>query len=404
MSTSHPSPGGTPGTSPVAGAAVAPFARADYDRRVRALQQALAARGLDGALFTERANFEYLTGVSLPPLWSSYTRLLAIAVPASGAPTLLMPSFVANEAEPTGLRIEAYDSLEKGGPDLLAGVLAAAGLTEGRIGFERGRESRLAATFDDLATLAERLPKATFDDGMDAMWATRAIKDAGEIARLRIACAAAGAGFAAAFATPRAGASERDVATIIETGGVAGVAGSGAWVQLGWIGITSGAGWYDRFVAGPRDRRLERGDMLWADLGFTADGYWSDFCRAAIVGGPTPQQVDRQKRIAEATAVGAAMARPGIATADIARAMRAALVRLGMPSFGFGRLGHGIGLTATEPPSMVEHDTTVLEAGMVITCEPAATLDDGLYCTEQVIVVGDVPEILSTWPTDLATI
>ena len=404
MSAHHLSPAGTtPGASPST-VAVTPFTRADLDRRIRALQQALVARGLDGALYTERANFEYLTGVSLPPLWSSYTRLLAIAVPASGAPVLLMPSFVANEAEPTGLRIEAYDSLENSGPDLLGGVLAAAGLTHGRIGFERGRESRLAATFGDLATLAERLPRATLDDGMDAMWATRAIKDAGEIARLRIACAAAGAGFAAAFATPRAGATERDVATIIETGGVAGVAGSGAWVQLGWIGITSGGGSYNRFVAGPRDRRLERGDMVWADLGFTADGYWSDYCRAGVVGGPTPQQVDRQKRIAEATAVGAAMARPGVATADIARAMRAELARLGMPSLGFGRLGHGIGLTATEPPSVVEHDPTVLEAGMVITCEPAATEDDGLYCTEQVIVVGDVPEVLSTWPTDLATI
>jgi Xaa-Pro aminopeptidase len=213
-----------------------------------------------------------------------------------------------------------------------------------------------------------------------------------------------GAGFGAAFAAGREGATERDVATIIETGGVGGVAGSGAWVQLGWIGITSGAGSYDRFVAGPRDRRLERGDMLWADLGFTADGYWSDFCRAGIVGGPTPQQHDRQARIAEATAVGTAMARPGVATADIARAMRDALQRLRLPSLGFGRLGHGIGLTATEPPSVVEHDPTILEAGQVITCEPATVLDDGLYCTEQIVVVGETPEVLSTFPTDLASI
>jgi Xaa-Pro aminopeptidase len=383
---------------------VAPFAKADFDARIARLQRNLGRAGLDGAFYTERANFEYLTGVSLPPLWSSYTRLLAVVVPSSGAPTLLLPSFVANEAEPTGWQIEAYDSLERGGPDLLAGVLGAAGLTGGRIGFERGRESRLAATVGDLSGLAARLPKATLDDGMEPMWATRSVKDSGESARLRIACEAAGAGFVAAFAAGREGATERDVATIIETGGVSGVAGSGAWVQLGWIGITSGAGSYDRFVAGPRDRRLERGDMLWADLGFTADGYWSDFCRAGIVGGPTPQQRDRQQRIAEATAVGTAMARPGVATADIARAMRDSLLRLGLPSLGFGRLGHGIGLTATEPPSVVEHDPTILEAGQVITCEPAAVLDDGLYCTEQIVVVGETPEVLSTFPTDLASI
>jgi Xaa-Pro aminopeptidase len=388
----------------IASAALTPFTRADFEGRVRRLQGHLRSRGLDGAFYTERASFEYLTGVSLPPLWSSYTRLLAVVVPADGRPTLLLPGFVANEAEETGWPIEAYDSLERGAPDLLRGALTAAGLASGRVGFERGRESRLAATFGDIAALADAMPEVALDDGMDAIWATRSVKDPGEVARLRLACDAAGAGFAAAFGEPRAGQSERDVATAIETGGIAGTAGSGAWVQLGWIGITSGSDGYERFVAGPRDRRLEPGDMLWADLGFTADGYWSDFCRAGVVGGPTARQVDRQRRIAEATKVGTDMARPGVAIADIARAMRAAVERLGLPTLGFGRLGHGIGLTATEPPSNVEHDPTILEAGMVITCEPAASLDDGLYCTEQIVVVGETPDVLSAYPTELATI
>ena len=143
--------------------------------------------------------------------------------------------------------------------------------------------------------------------------------------------------------------------------------------------------------------------MLWADLGFTADGYWSDFCRAGIVGGPTPQQVTASAASPRRPPWASRWPVPGVATADIARAMRAALARLGLPSLGFGRLGHGIGLTATEPPSVVEHDPTILEAGMVITCEPAAVDDDGLYCTEQIIVVGDTPEVLSAYPTDLAT-
>jgi hypothetical protein len=52
----------------------------------------------------------------------------------------------------------------------------------------------------------------------------------------------------------------------------------------------------------------------------------------------------------------------------------------------------------------VEHDSTILEAGQVITCEPAASLDDGLYCTEQIVVVGETPEVLSTFPTELWSI
>ena len=65
---------------------------------------------------------------------------------------------------------------------------------------------------------------------------------------------------------------------------------AGRNVQLGWIGITSGPGGYERFVSGPRDRRLQRGDMVWADLGFTADGYWSDYCRA--IAGTRPRKTN----------------------------------------------------------------------------------------------------------------
>jgi len=144
--------------------------------------------------------------------------------------------------------------------------------------------------------------------------------------------------------------------------------------------------------------------MLWADLGFTADGYWSDYCRAAVVGGPSPQQIDRQRRIAEATAAGVALCRPGVAIADIAREVRRTSEHLGLAGLGFGRLGHGIGLNATEPPSVVEHEPTILVRGMVITIEPAATYDDGLYCAEQIVVVGDQPELLSVESSDLRSI
>jgi Xaa-Pro aminopeptidase len=236
------------------------------------------------------------------------------------------------------------------------------------------------------------------------MWAVRSIKSAAEIERLRVACQANEAGFAAGFGRRRAGAIEQDVAAEMFAAGTTAGTALGAWVQPGWIGMTSGPGGYARFVSGPRRRAIAPGDMLWADLGFTADGYWSDYCRAAVVGGPTPRQIDRQRRIDEATSAGIEMLRPGVAVADVARTMRATSARLGLASLGFGRLGHGIGLTATEPPSVNEHDATILVAGMVVTVEPAATEDDGLYCAEQIVVVGDPPRLLSTEATQLRSI
>jgi len=48
--------------------------------------------------------------------------------------------------------------------------------------------------------------------------------------------------------------------------------------------------------------------------------------------------------------------------------------------------------------------TLPLVADMVITIEPAAVLDDGLYCAEQVVRVGEPPEVLSDFPTALVAI
>ena len=373
--------------------------------RVTRLQVELRARGLDGLLVTERANFEYLAGYVVGPLWSSFTRVLAALVPADGAPTLLLPGFIADEAHvASGWAVERYESLQAEAANLFADLLRTAGLANTRIGLELGRESRFTAPAAALSALRDLLPDATFEDGTAATWAVRAIKSRGEIDRLRIACEANRAGFAAGFGRTRAGATEWSVAAEMFAAGTTAGAALGAWVQPGWVGMTSGSDGYGRFVSGPRDRTLERGDMLWADLGFTADGYWSDYCRAAVVGGATPQQVDRQRRITEATAAGVAMCRPGVAIADIAREVRRTSEHLGLAGLGFGRLGHGIGLNATEPPSVVEHDSTILERGMVITIEPAATYEDGLYCAEQIVVVGDQPELLSVEPSELRSI
>jgi Xaa-Pro aminopeptidase len=252
--------------------------------------------------------------------------------------------------------------------------------------------------------LQDLMPAADFVDGSSAMWAVRSTKSTSEIARLRGACLANAAGFRAGFEAPALGMREDEIANRILVGALGSEVAETACVEVGWIAATSGPSGYDRFVAAPRPRRLESGDMLWADLGMTVDGYWSDYCRAAVIGGPTQRQSDRQARIGEATAAGVAMARPGVAVADIARAVRAAMSRLGLPELAFGRVGHGIGVNATEPPSIVEDDRTVLEAGMVITIEPAATLDDGLYCAEQVVVVGDTPEVISPSPVELSHI
>ncbi|TCG02915.1 peptidase M24, partial [Paraburkholderia steynii] len=49
----------------------------------------------------------------------------------------------------------------------------------------------------------------------------------------------------------------------------------------------------------------------------------------------------------------------------------------GMRGNNVGRLGHGLGLQVTEPPSNSAADEAVLEPGMVITIEPGMEYEPG---------------------------
>jgi Xaa-Pro aminopeptidase len=102
--------------------------------------------------------------------------------------------------------------------------------------------------------------------------------------------------------------------------------------------------------------------------------------------------------------------RPGRPVAEIAAACREGLAGLDLEVTAHlsdlaGRVGHGLGLDVTELPHVAEFDSTVLEAGMVITVEPAiATRYGAFHVEENVLVTEDGFEILSTAPWELATV
>ena len=76
-------------------------------------------------------------------------------------------------------------------------------------------------------------------------------------------------------------------------------------------------------------------------------------------------------RVYEATEAGLAAVRPGRTGADVWRAMAAVLDPGGRAETPVGRMGHGVGLDITEPPSLAAGDDTVLEVGMALTIEPS---------------------------------
>jgi Xaa-Pro aminopeptidase len=175
-----------------------------------------------------------------------------------------------------------------------------------------------------------------------------------------------------------------------------------------FIVITSGPGNYDLPSKPPERRAIHSGDMLWIDAGCTVTGYWSDYSRAGVVGGPTPQQQAAHEAICGITRQAVEMVRPGVKCSDIGRFCNEQVARLPFPitsdiSGLAARAGHGIGLALTELPHVADYDDTVLGPGMIITIEPGVATEYGTFHVEEnVLVTPAGREVLSAAPRELA--
>lgn len=142
---------------------------------------------------------------------------------------------------------------------------------------------------------------------------------------------------------------------------------------------------------------LREGDILFLDTGSTYDGYWCDFDRNYAVG----RVADAAKRAHEAmwlaTEAGIAAAFVGARTDDVFSAMAKIIEAAGSIGNNVGRLGHGLGMQLTEPPSNMPGDGTVLEAGMVLTIEPGMEYEPGkmIVHEENIVVRAEGAELLT---------
>jgi len=156
----------------------------------------------------------------------------------------------------------------------------------------------------------------------------------------------------------------------------------------------------------PTDRKLQKDEMLWIDMGAIYKGYWSDFCRAAVLGKPSPKLDSGQNIIREVNQACIEAAKIGATMRQVAEAGEAALCKNGIDiKLGDTRIGHGIGLMSTEPPHVALYDDTRCEEGLVFTIEPRFVTEDAVFnCEELVVVTGPGPRVLTSAARDLCYI
>ena len=380
-----------------------PIQREEYLQRIACLARLAREQGLDGVVLSADSNVDYFAGFRHHSPWSLFARPFFELISADGRAALVTHTFLQAEMERTAAVRDIRTYARSGGAPigLLAQTLKDLGVDSGRVGAELGYEQRLGMSWQDFAALQRALPRAEFVDCAPLLWSLRMKKSPAEIALIRQACEITALTYTACFRAARAGMSEREVCrlaaeTMLHLGAE----------RPGFVVVSSGPENYHRLSGKPTDRKLQRGDMLWMDMGAVFDGYWSDFSRAGVVGGPSPEQRRMQAAILEVDRACLDAVKIGEPVKRIPMAAETAMRRLGLDlQIGEGRIGHGLGLMSTEPPHVAHYEDTLMEAGMVITIEPRVLASFGIFDVEEIFVVGPAgPELLTSAPRELVTL
>lgn len=361
------------------------FTEAEFLSRISLCQKKLAEQNMVGMMVSAEANINYYSGYRTHAPWTTFTRPMFLFIPVQGRPLLYTQTFVTPEAKlrSHGCDHLNFDSLLGPTADDLAKLLEERHMDHGKVGLELGFEQRINYQPNVLLALMQKMTDVTFVDAADLIWSQRLIKSPTEIECHRRACQATGYAHDKTFETIEAGMSEREISMLAQKFMI-----DGGAEYPGFVIVTSGEGNYERISAISSDRRIQRGDMLWLDLGAIYNGYWSDFCRAGYVGPITDAQHKRQDDVYDITDEAASIMAPGVAISDVAKACGAALEKRGYAAtYDCGRMGHGMGLMSTEPPSVTIHDTGVLQEGMIINLEPGILDPDGVFCIEENYVI-----------------
>ena len=369
------------------------FAKEEFEQRLIRAQKIMKNYKLDGLLLTSPQNIRYFTGYD-SQFWESPTRPWFVVVPSSGKPIGIVPEIGESEFKKTWLDdIKSWPSPrpDDEGISLVKSTLDDLQKIYGQIGAEFGKEMAIRMPVRDLLKLKEII-KTNIVDGSDAIWDMRMIKTNNEIERIKFICSIASDAYNSLPAKLAIGDTERAAVNKLKID----ILNRGADNVPFMPGI-SGPGGVSQIVCGPSDRILENGDILFIDTGSTFDGYFCDFDRNFAFGSVS-SDVERVNEVLwQATEAGIKAAVPGATTLDVFNAMNKIIEDGGAIGNNVGRLGHGLGLQLTEPPSHRPEEKTIIKENMVLTIEPGMEYekDKMLVHEENIVIHKDSAELIT---------
>ncbi|MDY6995018.1 MAG: Xaa-Pro peptidase family protein [Actinomycetota bacterium] len=349
------------------------------------LRQRLADADLDAMLVSDLINVRYLSGFT-----GSNAALLVLA--DDETPVLATDGRYRTQAARQAPDAEIV--IERACGRHLTGLAAERGVA--KLGFESH-----VVTVDAFTVLTRAAgERCELVRAAGTVEGLREVKDAGEVAVLRLACEAADAALADLVERGglRPGRTEKEVRNELEALMLAHGADGASFETIVAAGPNSAIPHHR-----PTDAVLAAGDFVKIDFGALVAGYHSDMTRTFVLSPIADWQRDLYELVATAQRAGRDALAPGVALKDVDAASRQVIADAGYAdNFGHG-LGHGVGLQIHEAPGINAAAAGTLLAGSAVTVEPGVYLPDrgGVRIEDTLAVGGDSPELLTRFSKDL---
>ena len=221
----------------------------------------------------------------------------------------------------------------------------------------------------------------------------RAIKDDGEIDRIRDAARLGSQVMEETIRLIRPGVTELDIAS-----------------EIGYRMRRKGASGesFEAIVAaGPRSalpharpsaRRIGKNELVVLDLGAILRRYCSDLTRTVHVGKASARVREWYHAVLDAQTAARDAVKSGVSCGAVDAAARNVLQRKGLGRYFVHSTGHGIGLEIHEDPRIARDQKKLLETGNVVTLEPGVYVEGvgGIRIEDDALVTPRGAEILTT--------
>ncbi|MGM0217888.1 aminopeptidase P family protein [Enterococcus sp. AZ126] len=329
------------------------------------LKKWMASENIELTYISDPGHIAYFSGYKSDP----HERVLALFIPLNHDPFLFTPALEVEDAEKSSWSYPVYGYLDSENPwEKIASLIKKNG-NPSKIATEK--DSLTVARFDSLNYY---FPNSDFSANVTPLIEKlQLLKTPSEIAKLMEAGDWADVALEIGFKAIKEGAREQEILAEIE-------------YQLKRQGIRSMS--FDTLVltgknaasphGNPGSTAIAKKDLVLFDLGVVYNGYCSDVTRTVAYKEPTDFQKEIYSIVLEAQSKAMDAVKPGITAGELDEIARGVISSYGYGEYFNHRLGHGIGTTVHEYPSLVTGNNLVIEEGMCFSIEP------GIYIPEKV--------------------